>query len=508
MDNNNVLNIKSKVGLHNEFDIEVKDIRTGEIRQRGKAYNILLDNIYNRLCNRQIFFDKISFGRGTGVTDSTRTTLFNQIDSLSNTKVEEIRDIINNIYYVKKKVTLLPAQYIGETITEVGITSSLSGDKMSSHALIQDSEGNTISVTKTAYDEVTIYATVYFQLYDNGNIKWSNLPNGNSLLNYLFGISLPSTVAIQVGQSRLLSTDNSILSQLTSKNGSYEVDVANKKLKSNVTFETTEGNGDIFEIGLDKILRSRLPVSGIWDGYNVVNEAVGTGDGINKSFNLKQNYVDVDTAVIKVDGLPMVRDVDYRLSPHKKNKKISFADLVSNDLINSNYPEDYTENDIYKIFDGNVNTHYRSNNIVFPWWVSFDFEKTTYYNIGSMEFRGGYTANYSAFTATIQVSTNAVDWLDIGQITTTPTTSVQEVIFPIINVPFRYIRIYATSSTTGNIGISEITWIIKGDQLIFTNPPAETAIITADYSIDHIPKDANHVLDVGFEIQWGEGSAS
>ncbi len=42
--------------------------------------------------------------------------------------------------------------------------------------------------------------------------------------------------------------------------------------------------------------------------------------------------------------------------------------------------------------------------------------------------------------------------------------------------------------------------------IIFTTPPPEGAVITADYSVSYIPKSENYVLDVSAEIQFGEGA--
>ena len=44
--------LKLEVGskIHNRFEIEVRDARTGEIKQRGQAENIILNRMYERLC--------------------------------------------------------------------------------------------------------------------------------------------------------------------------------------------------------------------------------------------------------------------------------------------------------------------------------------------------------------------------------------------------------------------------------------------------------------------------
>jgi hypothetical protein len=504
------MEFKTKVGLHNEFDIERKDIRTGEIIQRGKAYNILLNGIYSRLCNRQTFFSHIIFGKGTGTLDPAGTSLFTAIAMLAATTVEEVKDSNNNVYYSKKKIVLLPANYVGETITEVGI--GVSGSGTFSHALIQDSEGNQITIgPKTEYDEITIYATVYFQLYDNGNIKWARLPNANALLNYLFGVSL-GTPVFSLGNSRMtemITGSTATFSQISTKLGSYVADIPNKKLKTNIaTFEAAEGNGDIFEIGLADHFHAALPVPGIWDGYNVTGEAVGTGDGVNKNFNFKFNYP--KNAVIKVNGVPQTEGVDYKLGALKNLTVINSNFIKALPYtITGSIQEASGYKDPKRIMDGGVgstaNYYFIEPAPTYPVWLTVDLGEERYWPINKLR----YYANASGirFTqATIQESTDNATWLDLGVVSPAAVTGWQELGFNMANSPFRYIRIYITSGNGSGLLIDEIEFVC-GDQLVFTNPPASTAAITADYSVDQIPKDSDHTLAVSFEIQWGEGVA-
>ena len=46
---------------------------------------------------------------------------------------------------------------------------------------------------------------------------------------------------------------------------------------------------------------------------------------------------------------------------------------------------------------------------------------------------------------------------------------------------------------------------IPTTKITFEIPPATEAVITADYTVPYIVKDSDRVLDVGLEIQFGEG---
>lgn len=70
---------KMNVNIHNRFDIWSKNIETGEEKQLGYAENIVLDQMYTRLCARSSYFVNIHFGTGTGTLSASRTSLFTHL---------------------------------------------------------------------------------------------------------------------------------------------------------------------------------------------------------------------------------------------------------------------------------------------------------------------------------------------------------------------------------------------------------------------------------------------
>lgn len=53
---------------------------------------------------------------------------------------------------------------------------------------------------------------------------------------------------------------------------------------------------------------------------------------------------------------------------------------------------------------------------------------------------------------------------------------------------------------------SGVTW--TSSSITFDSAPADQSVITADYWVDYIPKDTDHVLDIQFKVTFGEGSAT
>src|SRR5690606_6411839 len=106
------MNVKTGVNFHNRFDIEVRDAKTGEIKQKGQAENIILNRMYERLCNFNSYFSYIHFGSGTGEPLSTRNTLFNKIGHKNAVTEEIIKDFPVSKWV--RTITINPEEYVGE----------------------------------------------------------------------------------------------------------------------------------------------------------------------------------------------------------------------------------------------------------------------------------------------------------------------------------------------------------------------------------------------------------
>ncbi len=292
----------TKPKIHNRFEIKV--IRDDRVIQEGIAENILLDGIYTRLCAFNSYFTYIHFGTGTGTPSPDRNSLFSSLGYRS--AVDEERIYAYPVSSWTKKIVLNPEEYVGQVLTEVGISESSSSTALRTHAMIKDSEGNPLSLEKTALDVIEIYATVFVELA--GDARWV-LGNNNSLLRYLLGeiwtdystgITLAGALAGS-GNPRILSKGVSITS-LT----------ASRKSRITTRFGISEGNDEIYAVGwsttnnltrgvalfsVPDLISSGMPIP------SFQNIKLGVGDGEKKRFRLPTCQYDLNSLEIKVDGV-------------------------------------------------------------------------------------------------------------------------------------------------------------------------------------------------------------
>lgn len=323
------MKIQLPTSVHNRFDIEVKDITTGEIVQRGYAENIVLNNYFTsnyvlsyQSNGAQYFGRSIHVGVGTGTMDATRTTLFNAKLKKSAVQVEIVNNQPPTESYAKKKIIILPNELVGESITEVGIGYSESYNDIFTHALIKDSEGNLLALDpKTDLQEVTVYATVYFKPNFEDGITFPNFPN--ALINGFTGYTSSILRMYTENSSPCIYVNDTLLSPKTNlvNDGAGKLVLDNKK-----RIETTEGNGkvktitikasnsfteygDLFSINLETLANNS---STIWGGHEFNNLVIGTGDGTTLAFSLTWDEVwAAKSKTVYVDGVKVTSGITW-----------------------------------------------------------------------------------------------------------------------------------------------------------------------------------------------------
>lgn len=183
------MKIKINPKFHNIFSIVVTNSITGEVELKGKAENMVLDRMYTRVVAFSSYFDQIVFGKGTGSMDPTRTTLFNRVGNKPCSTIELIQAFPTSKW--TKSIRLEAAEYNGNILTEVGISDTTTN--INTHAMITDSEGNSLTIEKTPTRIIDIYATVFIEFENlDGEGEWYT-----QLRNYLAGAgSIPSNTLL------------------------------------------------------------------------------------------------------------------------------------------------------------------------------------------------------------------------------------------------------------------------------------------------------------------------
>lgn len=492
LDKQTSVNVKLNASIHNRFDIEVVDAKTGKVKQKAQAFNVICDNLWNRLLNGDSYFEYIHYGSGTGVPSSGDTALFGYINGASVAAAEKKWVVKAGIAHVTGKITLNETVAVGETLTEVGIASSSTSTTLCTHAMLQDMNGNPVSILKTDTDIINIYATVFLHWNcDNETLFISpsyapNTSRGNTpmgMIGWLLGDTRTTTNMGSALPTRASFTDTGAHD---GKSGStvYDATTTYSVEDKAITFKyprlaATAGNtSQILAVAIGAHGTSttsyymQLPAVVMLVGgdkipaYTVEEEAIGTGDGVTTDF--KTAFSNLESATIYVDGVAQGNVTVDRLVP-----------FVSGNARAGIYPGIYNDG----LFS--LSTTYVSGNM----------------NPGNSIYhpRGGCV--YNSFYATCGIQTVNKNMLASNDLLTWEPVAAGTVPDALQN--HKYWRL-ETESTAESQSFSATRTRADDNNIHFATPPAAGAVITADYLTKTIPKDSNHVYDLEVTIGFGE----
>ena len=389
MINVGVIDIKTGVRVRNKFEIEVKDVKTGKVVQKAFAHNAILDAGFSRIVSTSAqtnWSRYVHFGSGTGTLELDRTSLFTFVGAkdggFSESMHEKVWDVPPEPIYFTRKVVILPAEHVGVTFTEVGVGASTSSSSLSTHAFIEDSEGNPISIgPKTDTQEITIYATVYLEFDPSNNIQLTKLNEAQLYFNYIVAALLTgefnrlnetstSTISNGIGfrmNNIKGATDPATNYSTTGAFGSqigvaFTIsDAANKQRKTpRIRFEAGSGTGKCWGITCNQgsststssrgsCFRMEFP-NAYYTGHQFQGKAIGTGDGTTTIFELP--WDDINEGKAKtwyVDGVETPATI---IENTTSSTKIEFASAPANEApITGDWWVDYVPKDAEHILD-------------------------------------------------------------------------------------------------------------------------------------------------------------
>lgn len=480
--------MEQKLNLHNRYDIEVVDSRTGKMRQKAQAENIILNGAWGQILNNTYgsWFNSIAYGTGTGTMSATRTALFTPLSSKVATDSVYTLDNDNNYVSHRQKIVILENEHVGAALSEVGIMSSRTGNPLCTHALIKDMNGNPVVITKTDTDIITIYATVYLLL----NTAYSPTsildiarcyPEENGIVRTLLGRPIGENSNEFTGFNFMFSAvqGTQIISNgggaYTSTKQSATLDVPNKRARFYYRVPAADANVGGFKLGAIKSTSAfysadypsiicRYTTGGLTQAQVV--EQIGTGDGNTTNFATSFAHIPSNT-VVKVDGVPASPTI--------------MADMPNQPIING----------FFRAVSENSNIQNKM-----PFFRTKITADVVWENVSNHA-----VTSINAKAVNISVSNDGV--------TFTPTivafTSIATKAVPAEYQGYKYWKISPISGSG-----DQIMYNIYSDGFLnyknvrFAVAPANGAVITAEYTPLCAAKDANHVLDVDITIQLGE----
>lgn len=315
--------------FENEYFLEKRNTKTGEI-ERYKFHNVVLSDrfVQSLFSGYRVRCGSCYLGDGSGVPSSSDTGLFHELFFVSvdtssySTRTDEEN---NTNEFTYRYVFPASSSYVG-TITEVGISFGMySYNKfLWTHALVTDSEGNPISIEKTAIDEIIVTVKITIRRPDiSSNQRWSFVSGLFSDAN-TFGIQ-DSSYLFYGGTDR----KEAYLSQYV-LDGLYEnlingirerpcdTDSVSRSGSSiSATYEwgstnTFHGFVNSIKIGSNRNTFSVLfPNPSIFPTKQLSEISAGRGDGVETDFVPEIPLWVDDTEVVYIDGVAQTRGVDY-----------------------------------------------------------------------------------------------------------------------------------------------------------------------------------------------------
>lgn len=488
-------------GIHNRFDIEVLDAETGDIKQEAKAYNVICDQLWTRWAEKQKYFTYIHYGSGTGTPSATDTALFNYVGGQEATNETASIDYESGVFSLRKQIQLAAGTAVGVTITEVGIAYGSSSSYLCTHAMLQDMNGNRVSIAKTDTDVVNIYATVYVHFnpagYDGGYIRPLTCVGTRGLFAVLCGQSTEYADQMYLTPTDTNDMQDSKLGGYPTTNGSTATSVSVSSVcdatNKTITFTPTRLEASAVNLGGFRYLNlwrysygsssslyepwCIIRPGGSWFPYSqVTSEAVGTGDGSTVDYSLKFPFV--HDVKVYVDGVETT-DFTYDYAP---NTATNFGYYMQElDLTST---------------PGNHIPRVRTDSIKTPQNARVLYNPAYELGISTVMCN----QNTDAY-----VSDDLDTWYRIGQATSNSQIG-RNVDVPSEYAHYKYWKLTEALDNAYNVRRFELKppASFTGKTLHFNTPPAAGAVITADYKTDTIAKDENHVFDLSVTIQLGE----
>lgn len=491
-------------GIHNRFDIEVIDSATGRLKQEAKAYNVICSKLWARLFSKNKYFNYIQYGSGDGTPSASDTSLFSYAGNAEASDAVASVDYKNGVFSLRKQIQLAAATAVGVTITEVGIAyDGATANNLCTHAMLEDMNGNRVSIAKTDTDVLNIYATVYVHFnpngYDGGYIRPFTCVPTRGLFAFLCGHSaeLPDRMYLTKYDTYDIQP-TSLGARPTEFTVSTSVTVISDEATKTITFTPARLEANAYNLGGFRYLNlwrySYGSTSDMYEpwciirpgakwfpGARVISEAVGTGDGSTVDYLLEFPFV--SDVKVYVDGVETT-DFTYECAPNTAGnlwrymKTLHPGSTVDNhiDLILTNYgrriPEEY---------------------VVCNPASELGVDSVTCY--GCVD---------------IYASNDLIKWDLVIPRTTTDTTpgSKRTLSIPAEYTNSRYWKVISHTTYIGEYSQPQFNApaTFTGKTLHFNTPPAAGAVITADYNTDTVAKNANNVFDLSVTIRLGEYS--
>ena len=510
------MNLDANIKLKHNYRLQHIDTITGEILNDLEFHNVVLDQIIDAVVpsiGRNGF--GIAIGNGSGIPSANDTQLFHEIREF--TAMGKCSKKNNNTLLFSISVTIPAIASEVYDISEVGVC--FCNDKLVTHALILDSEGNPIIVKKKDTDKIILNCELYVTFKSEGLENFSinddfvvySAQSGTLVIPYHFG----ATTSLEAQR-----ISNYSLSTYELPNKGWVKDKNAKTLTVNF------GPSRLPEYSMPAYIRGitfgvlgtiKLPNEAIFPRYKVSNITVGIGDGETTKFKCPLNYFIQESETIRVGAEEKIRNTDYTIDNEANQDELIELSAGNEAIISGGLIRDPWRWYYYPLFRKPFGKVTNSQDVDTFEPYEFDASNPLYLDfkepakLNTLIVPSDSEGTFTLFGR----NTEEENWALIGQFT--PNNENNHYNFDLCF--YRYIKLTSTTLNRGMIkedgyGYTSIYNTIEsckkncyfigyvGDGIEFTTPPPEGAAITMDAYTDLPFVSPNNVLDISATLTF------
>ncbi|MCH3999929.1 MAG: hypothetical protein LKF15_00050 [Lachnospiraceae bacterium] len=529
--NNGILKFNKGLGVSGVYTLTLKDARTGRIKQRVVTHNVWCTYGWKFFFERGRYQGNlgweyachligVAFGSGSGTPSSSDTALFTSLFTalwgsnnvtIKNTSSTSVDHDSRRLVFE----TVIPAMstFTG-TITELGLLGSCySNQILMSHALVQDAEGNPISITKTDTDELTVRIELLVKRTAstsgiNFNLRWGKYtsidymrsetdPVRDGLFSSSYG-SLAITNGTnpdymydvkQSGDTNSYSIEYGSTTKVTISKSRF---VATNSPSTYVNMLTRNISGRCF-FGIV------FPDSDIFAQRTLTGMALGTGDGSTTEYKPVLPVWVKDTDVIYKNGSALTRDVDYTCD-NVGNVGMDVGMTAGNFIANVEQGDYGTGNYYIPGYSGTGGENVYATPDK-PIIIKY-YEDPLIGNSINAIVPGSWGGTKSGVTITFSVSENGTDYTDVLTVTATGTSFKDTSVHTLDgDKTMKYMKITPSAGTVYATS-NDARFMHHGSGIVFKEAPAAGDVLTMDAAIDRPWKSPDYILDFSAQLSF------
>lgn len=522
-------NLKTRLKIHNKYELELRDAE-GNLKDKAYAYNVVTDTFWNNFFGNNAssghyMFRYIGIGTGTGTPSASDTYFFKHLATAEAVLVSLTKEYPTTT--MVQKATFGASTSMVGTLTEVGFALGSGYSNCITHAMLQDAEGNTITIEKTDTDILIVTATLYvtitadesFDLVPANEFGFLSQLRSNYInSNYTIG-------SLYLAACRMFPTTSHLHSAGFSSSSGGNATTRSRTLSTTrmpIASGQRSGIGTYLNyLFVNQFGGTALPNAEFFPAYTLQAMNVGTGDGVTTEFTCPiPDFVEGTEKVI-VDGVTLANGTDYTVD-NKGNSVLNASSINAH----SNFAESISpkgrSGSSYAHVLGTASFSAQAYYGVFPKDIQplvFDMGKDVECNalfVDGLVYKYNSSSSYEV-DLVLEYSTDNENWVEATRINMYAwgysyadniTAANKNKIAHFDSITARYWRLHvvSTNSNIQNYGVGSAwgnSFFGKvGQGIVFTIPPAEGAVITIEAQVDRPFKTSDYVLDYSATLYW------